>query len=155
MTNEKVYFMQHGLAVDKTVDPERPLSEAGIQQTEAMAERLRGSELSISSIFHSGRLRASQTAGIIASVLGIPSTPVIDGLSPNDDVTILASKLDTDDALYVGHLPHLEKMVAHLVTGDEAVNIMKFQNSGIACLEKIDGRYLIKWLLTPALTDDT
>jgi len=155
MTEQTIYFMQHGLAVDKAVDPERPLSETGIQQTEVMAEMLRSSKTSISSVFHSGKLRASQTAEIIATTLGKSSTSVINGLSPNDDVAILAENLNEHGAIYVGHLPHLGKIVAFLVTGNDAINIIKFQNSAVACLEKENMQYHIKWLLTPELTGYT
>lgn len=65
-----------------------------------MAEALYASNISISNIFHSGKLRALQTANIITSTLAISSTSVTDSLSPYDDVTILAQKLNTNYALY-------------------------------------------------------
>ena len=159
MTNQKIYFMQHGLAVDKAMDPERPLSETGIQQTEMMADALRNSETQISSVFHSGKLRASQTADIITTISEISPASVINGLSPNDDATLLAQNLNIDDALYVGHLPHLDKMVSYLVTGNRLDSIIKFQNSAILCLENNEDRYHILWYLTHdllnnSLTDD-
>lgn len=151
MTNQKIYFMQHGLAVDKAEDPERPLSETGIQQTEMVADALRNSETLISSVFNSGKRRTKQTAEIIANTLNISSTSVIDGLSPNDDTALLAQNLKKNDALYVGHLPHLNKLVASLVTDSEIDSIIKFQNSAIVCLEKNENQYHILWYLTPEL----
>jgi phosphohistidine phosphatase len=151
MSAQTIYFMQHGLAVDKAVDSERPLSEAGIHQTKQIANILLRSKIPISTIFHSGKLRASQTADIIASTLNVPTTSETNHLSPNDDVTMLAQNLSTDTALYVGHLPHLDKMVSYLVTGKKIDSIIKFHNSAIVCLEKNKDPYHIMWYLTPDL----
>jgi phosphohistidine phosphatase len=151
VTVNRLYFAQHGLAVDKLENPERPLSETGIKQTEAIAKHLSIAGIVVNHIFHSGKLRASQTAEIFAEAIKHSSTSAIDGLSPNDDVTLLAQNLNINHALYVGHLPHLEKLLAYLVTGNENGNIIKFQNSAVACLEKNDKHYQLKWYLTPGL----
>ena len=151
----KIYFSQHGLAVDKAEDPERPLSPAGRQQTEAVANILLDSGTSLTHIFHSGKLRASQSAEIFANTLKVSSISSINGLAPNDDVTLLAKNLNSEHTLYVGHLPHLEKLAAYLLTGDENTNIVRFQNSGVLCLEKESQHYRIKWLLPPDLTNVT
>jgi phosphohistidine phosphatase len=151
MAANRLYFAQHGLAVDKGEDPERPLSETGVKQTEMIAEALRKAETPISSIFHSGKLRASQTADIFALTLNASTKAAVDGLSPNDNVALLAQKLNVNDALYVGHLPHLEKLVTYLVTNDENNSIIKFQNSAVACLAKSENCYHLRWYLTPDL----
>jgi phosphohistidine phosphatase len=149
-----VYFSQHGLAVDKADDAERPLSRAGIQQTKSIAKILHDSKTPVTSIFHSGKLRAAQTAKIFASAMDISTTSETDGLSPNDDVTLLAQKLNINHALYVGHLPHLEKLATYLVTGNKNDNIIKFQNSAVICLEKSDSHFQLRWYLTAELTGE-
>jgi phosphohistidine phosphatase len=146
-----VYFAQHGLAVDKTDDPERPLSAAGINQSNIIAKALHDSTTPITRVFHSGRLRALQTAEIYSRAIKHSSTSAVDGLSPGDDVTLLAQNLNINHALYVGHLPHLEKLVAYLVTGNEKSNIIRFQNSAVLCLEKSQNHYQLRWFLTPEL----
>ena len=151
MTINRLYFAQHGLAVDKSENPERPLSETGIKQTEAIAKHLSIAGIAVNHIFHSGKLRAAQTAEIFAGAIKLSSTSAVDGLSPNDDVTLLAQNLNINHALYIGHLPHLEKLVAYLVTGNENSNIIKFQNSAVVCLEKFENHYQLKWYLTPEL----
>ena len=153
MTANRVYFAQHGLAAAKTENPQRPLTEEGIKQTQSVAKQLHTSEAPVSQIFHSGKLRASQTADIFASTLNITSASMLDHLSPNDDVSVLARNLPVENALYIGHLPHLEKLVSHLVTGNKDQNIVKFQNSAIICLEKNNNHYHIRWYLTPDLLD--
>jgi len=152
--SHRIYFAQHGLAVDKADDPERPLSPTGRQQTENIAKTLRDSNLSVSEVFHSGKLRALQTAKIFADALHIPSISAIEGLSPNDNSTLLAKNLNINHALYIGHLPHLEKLTAYLLTGKESANIIKFQNSGVLCLKKINDQYQLCWYLSPNLLMD-
>ena len=153
MTANRVYFVQHGLATDKTENPQRPLTQAGIKQTLSVAKQLHTSEMPVFQIFHSGKLRAQQTAEIFAEHLSVTSVTAIVNLSPNDDVSVLAKNLTIENALYIGHLPHMEKLVSHLVTGNKDQNIVKFQNSAIICLEKINHQYHIRWYLTPDLLD--
>ena len=154
MTINRLYFAQHGLAVDKSENPQRPLSDAGIKQTEAIAKHLSIADIAVNHIFHSGKLRASQTAEIFVGTIKRCSTSAVEGLSPNDDVTLLAQNLSTNPALYIGHLPHLEKLVTYLVSGNENGNIIKFQNSAVVCLEKSDNHYQLKWYLTPELLEE-
>ena len=148
MTANRIYFAQHGLALDKIANPDRPLSKVGIEQTSAIALQIHASDITVSQIFHSGKLRARQTAEIFAEHLSVTSVTAIDNLSPNDDVRLITQNLQTNDALYVGHLPHLEKLVTYLVTGKTEPNIIKFQNSAALCLNKHENNYLIQWYLT-------
>ncbi len=151
MSANRLYFVQHGLALSKADNPDRPLSEIGIKQTESIARQIHTSDIAISQIFHSGKLRALQTAEIIAATTNIKAVSVLDHLSPNDEVTLITQNLNIDNALYIGHLPHLEKLVSYLVTGDESQNIITFQNSAIVCLEKTNHLYQVQWYLTPDL----
>ncbi len=151
MTANRIYFAQHGLALDKIVNPDRPLSKVGIEQTSAIALQIHASDITVSQIFHSGKLRARQTAEIFAEHLSVTSVTAIDNLSPNDDVRLITQNLQTNDALYVGHLPHLEKLVSYLVTGKTEPNIIEFQNSAVLCLNKHENNYLIQWYLTVSI----
>lgn len=147
----RLYFAQHGLALNKTENPDRPLSEAGVKHTHTIAKQLLDAGISVSRIFHSGKLRTVQTADIFTTDLSIQPATATEHLSPNDDVSLLTQNLTIDNALYVGHLPHLEKLVAYLVTGNENDSIIKFQNSAVICLEKSDKHYQLRWYLTPEL----
>jgi phosphohistidine phosphatase len=149
MTANRLYFVQHGLAVSKTDNPERPLSDDGIKQTRAIARQLHSSNIPVSSIFHSGKLRAQQTAEIFASILNVKNAEAIEHLSPNDDIALTRQHLNVDQALYVGHLPHLEKLTSSLITGREKPEVISFQNSAVACLEKHNSLYHIRWYLIP------
>ena len=154
MTADKLYFAQHGIAVNKDDDPERPLSKNGISQTEAIAKQLKQLDLPVSAIFHSDKLRARQTADIFSSILNPASMSELEYLSPNSDPTLINQSFTINNALYIGHLPNLEKIVSSLVTGDTESNIIKFQNSGVIGLEKSDSHYQVDCYLTPQLICD-
>ena len=147
----RIYFAQHGLALSKEEDLSRPLSATGIKQTTDIAEQLISSKIQISDIYHSGKLRAQQTAEIFASSLNVSSILTSDYLSPNDGVEMLAENLNINNALYVGHLPHLEKLISYLVTKHITTEVLNFSNSAIVCLEKNDNAYTIQWYLTHEL----
>ena len=151
MTADRLYFAQHGIAVSKTEDPERPLSNPGIMQTNSVAKQLHQSGEPVTDIFHSNKLRAQQTAEIFSSILQQTRTSVIDYLSPNDDIALIKPQLTSNNALYIGHLPHLGKLVSSLTAGDEELDIIKFHNSAVVCLEKNVMRYQILWYLTPQI----
>jgi phosphohistidine phosphatase len=154
MTADKLYFAQHGIAVNKNDDPERPLATDGISQTKAIAKQLRQSDIPISAIFHSDKLRAQQTADIFSSILNPASVSELKYLSPNSDPTLIGQSFTINNALYIGHLPNLEKIVSSLVTGDAESNIIKFQNSAVIGLEKSGSHYQIDSYLTPKLICD-
>jgi phosphohistidine phosphatase len=151
MTAGQLYFMQHAIAANKADNPDRPLTEDGINQTRNIARHLHNLESPITSIFHSGKLRAQQTAEIIATALDIHTVDSTDYLSPNDDVALIIKNLDWDSALYVGHLPHLEKLVSMLVTGKKDACIIQFRNSAMVSLKKNNDFYRIQWYLTPQI----
>ena len=153
MPTNQIYFAQHGLAVDKSENPDRPLSAEGIRQTQAIADQLENASIPISQIFHSGKLRAQQTADIFANTFQTPSTmPAVtplDYLSPNDDIDKLVTNLNFNNALYIGHLPYLDKLISFLTTVDEAVKMIEFRNSGVVCLGKNNETCFIRWYITP------
>jgi len=151
MTAQHLYIAQHGLALSKEEAPERPLSPAGTAQTEAIARHLQAVGMPVSRIFHSGKLRAEQTARIFADRLGIASVSAFNGLLPNDPVSDLIPQLDTDHGLYIGHLPQLQKLTDTLLTGDDNGHILQFINSAVICLERAGELYRLRGYLTPEL----
>ena len=97
-----VFLVQHGEAVSAEQDAQRPLSEAGRAATTTAARYLaaRGNQFldpPIAGLWHSGKLRARQTAEILAQVLGrrIPLTGR-EGLNPKDDPRVIADELAAD-----------------------------------------------------------
>lgn len=149
-----VYLVQHAEAKPKEVDPDRPLSERGrrdVEQVAALAGRM---GIQVSQIRHSGKLRAEQTARILAEAL-VPAHGVaaVEGLGPVDDVGPVANDLDVAFApmMLVGHLPFMERLIGELVVDDPDETIVDVQNSAITCLSKTEEDWQVCWILTPAM----
>ncbi|MEN8107311.1 MAG: phosphohistidine phosphatase SixA [Pseudomonadota bacterium] len=151
----KLYLVQHGEAVDKTVDPERPLSEQGEQDVKAMADFLAAAGVRVERVWHSGKRRAEQTAGVLAKpVMKGGDIEAITGINPNDDVTAFAQDADVweQDTLVVGHLPFMARLVAYLATGKANTATVAFRPGSIVCLEREgNGGWQILWMVRPEL----
>ena len=148
-----IYFVQHGLALPEQVDPNRPLSAEGRKEVERIAAHLRQVEIVVKKVCHSGKTRAKETAQILAEQIGDGNIYERSGMSPNDSVIAFAAGLKEDDTMYVGHLPHLGKLVSYLVAGDEDANLVKFVNAGVVCVEKDNMGYHVEWYLKPSLCE--
>lgn len=148
-----VYLVQHGKALTKEVDPDRPLSQEGVKETEAVAAVLEKAGLSIPVIRHSGKTRARQTARILADFLHMERIDAVSGLAPQDDVSPFADSLVGEDldVLIVGHLPYLQKLTSKLIVGTEDTDRIAFVNSGVLCLQGTPEGFRIQWYFTPAL----
>jgi len=146
-----MYFVQHGLAVAEQVDPNRPLSAEGRKEVEGVTAHLRRAGVAVKKVCHSGKTRAEETARILSGRIGDRHVQKVSGMSPNDSVVEFAAGLKEDNAMYVGHLPHLGKLVSYLVAGDENAGVVKFVNAGVVCVEKDSTGYHIEWYLIPSL----
>ena len=146
-----LFLVQHGKNVSKEIDPDKGLSDEGIREVENIAATARAHRIVVASVKHSGKKRAKQTAEIFDRALGSRGgVEEMEGLGPLDDVAALDLE-NLQDAMIVGHLPFMEKLVAHLVAGDAGkAPVFKFQNGGIVCLkhDKENGWY-ITWSLMP------
>jgi len=150
-----VYLVQHGYSLSKEADPEKGLSELGFSEVQMIADMVRDRNVPVSQIIHSGKKRAEQTAHIFAEEL-VPKEGLarMDGLNPMDDVKALAEKMDANkNAMLIGHLPFMEKLVSYLITGSVDKPVVKFQNAGVVCLDQEPerGDWFIKWTLLPVI----
>lgn len=143
-----IYFVQHGKAVGKEVDPARPLSEEGRREVERVGACLRHMGLTLRGIYHSGKTRARQTAEILSTEVGLDFSSELAGMKPNDDVEKFATVV-ADDSMYVGHLPHMGKLVSYLVAGDENAGVVSFSNGGVVCVGRDAAGYHVEWMITP------
>jgi phosphohistidine phosphatase len=146
-----LYLIQHGKSLPKDQDPDQGLSEDGTTETERIASLAQGYGVSVSQIRHSVKTRARQTAEILARALK-PQNNIqeISGIKPMDDVAACAAKIDPDEnVMLVGHLPFMERITSYLITGSIDQPVIKFQNSGIVCLDKDPETqaWVIKWTL--------
>ncbi len=152
-----LYLMQHGEATTEAENPDRPLTDAGRAAVQRVAARARTSRVQVSHCVHSGKLRAEQTAQLLA--IGLGAEIVVEaraGLAPNDPVAPVAEwirSLTGHDALVlVGHLPFLDKLASLLVAGKEEAQVLRFQMGGLVKLEpEDDDGFSVAWALTPEL----
>ena len=148
-----LYLVQHGEAKSKDDNPDRPLTDEGRREVEAvMLLMMRFGAISASRVLHSGKLRAAETAEIIATKIDAESEEV-DGLSPNDDPDVWVERLQgTDrDTLLVGHMPHLSRLASRLLCGDPDAALVEFANGGVVCLHGEEGHWALRWSIPPAL----
>lgn len=151
-----LYLCQHGDAVAKDVDPDRPLSDRGAADIGNMAGALNGS-IEIDAIVHSGKTRARQTAELFHERLA-PNAPVHAdaGLGPTDPVEDFVGRLASGEAalMVVGHMPFVGRLASYLL-GQGERDILQFQPGTVAALSRgADGDWLLAWMLTPALVSD-
>ncbi len=151
----KLYLVQHGEALSKDVDPERPLSDTGRIDVAAVAGHLTQQGVRVAHVLHSGKARAKQTAEILARSLAPEAAPeFMSGLSPKDPVAPVAEIVNawSEDSLIAGHLPFMAKLVARLITGDETRVLTDYRPGSVVCLEKpANGDWIIAWMLRPDL----
>lgn len=158
-----LYLVRHGQAVDSSVDPARPLSDAGLLEAEALADFVRGISLRVPTVWQSGKERAKQTAEILVDRGALKGTLVEKaGLAPNAPVEPIAHEARSrrEDLCIVGHLPFLSNLVAHLAGEGSAGTMLAFQPCGMLCLEgdsALDdeapggGDWWIRWFVTPEI----
>jgi phosphohistidine phosphatase len=151
----RFYLVQHGAALTSEVDPARPLSESGRRDVQAMADFLKGAGIRVERVWHSGKLRAEQTARLLAkAVLPRGRIEQVGGIGPNDDVAGLVSDADVwqQDIMVVGHLPFLSRLVARLVTGDAEHELVAFLPGSVVCLERYEvDLWMLLWMIRPDL----
>jgi phosphohistidine phosphatase len=107
--------------------------------------------LPIAAIYHSGKLRAQQTADLFAGVLAPAMVQEIKGLAPLDDPAVAKALIEQEarPLMLVGHLPHLSRLVSALIGTDR--EIVKFQMGGVVALVKAEPGWQVAWMLTPEI----
>ena len=150
----QVYLVQHGEAKPETEDPSRSLSDRGREEVQRVARYAAALGLQVAEIRHSGKLRARQTAEILAAALAPPhGVQEIDGLAPADAPGKAVGEIESarEPLMLIGHLPHLRRLASLLLAGDPERGIIWFRNGAIICLVKSEGGWLLQWILTPEL----
>jgi phosphohistidine phosphatase len=150
----KLYLAQHGEAVPKAENPERPLTGQGHRDVRAVAALLQSAGIRVERVWHSGKTRAEQTAKLLAAaVLTRGRKPrAIEGIGPNASVADFSIDADVweEDTLVVGHLPFMARLVALLTTGDSERAIVGFYPGSVVCLERADaGHWVLLWMIRP------
>jgi len=153
----KLYLVQHGESKQEEENPARPLTGAGRKSAEQVGRHLARTALFQSglAVCHSGKLRAKQTAEILAAALGLSGPPQeVAGLAPNDppEAALDLVKSSTSDLMLVGHLPHLSRLASLLLVGTAERPIVRFRMGGVVCLGRDNtGAWALEWMLVPEL----
>ena len=135
----RLYLVQHGDAISKDVDPERPLSDQGRADIGRLADWLWRSGLTVTRILHSGKLRAQQTAELLAPLLvddGVVEER--EGLAPNDSPQSLLDTVDDGEVIVAGHMPFVSRAVSLALGVSPDRALVTFKPGSVAALEKSD-----------------
>jgi phosphohistidine phosphatase len=145
-------LVHHGDAVGPEVDAMRPLSTDGRAATNrlAIAAADRGAKPDV--IWHSGKLRARQTAEFFWKACN-PFAPLTAerGLLPDDPPQWMGDRVtgDARSILIVGHMPYLPRLLALLLEGHVATH-RSFPPHGCVALEPDGDRWKEVWRLDGA-----
>ena len=148
-----LYLVQHAEAKKEEDDQARDLTEKGLLDIESVAHHLKRLNVKVNRIVHSGKTRARSTAKILARHLRPPAGVSEDPeLAPLDDPKVWADRLAAldEDILLVGHLPHLGRLAALLISGDQERSVINFQMGGAVRLRRMAAnQWAVDWMIVP------
>src|SRR5215208_4754021 len=145
-----ILLVHHGHAVGPGVDPMRPLSSAGRAATERLAAAAAARGVKPDAIWHSGKLRARQTAELFWKLCNpLASFTAVRGLLPDDPPQWIRDRLTAEDGnlLIVGHMPYLPRLLALLTGQHDDINAATFPLHGCVMLEPDGDRWKESWRL--------
>lgn len=131
----------------------RALSDRGRLEVEGLAQQAAARGVKPDVIWHSGKLRARQTAEAYWRVCNpLAAFSAARGLQPTDPTGWIMDAIagETRDVMLAGHFPHLPRLLGCLVAGDLEAGPREFPLNGIVALEESSGRWIEKWRLAPA-----
>jgi phosphohistidine phosphatase len=145
-----IYLVHHAQAVDSDVDTQRPLSPTGRMHADDVARQAAARSVKPAAIWHSGKLRARQTAEAFLRVCNpLAEFGAIRGLQPTDPPRWIRDLVreEARDVMLVGHMPQLPRVLTLLVSGSEAV-LLDYPLHGVVALEKTGERWEERWRLS-------
>jgi phosphohistidine phosphatase len=133
-----VYLVHHGDAVGPEVDPRRPLSASGREAVERLAAEAAARGVSPDVVWHSGKLRAKQTAEAFwRACNALAEFSATRDIQPDDPPTWLRDRLrgESRDILVAGHFHHLPRLLTLLIGESVPAG---FPLHGVVALESAD-----------------
>jgi phosphohistidine phosphatase len=148
-----LYLVQHGEAKREEEDPERGLTQKGLEDVRRAVDFATSRGLRVGAVYHSGKKRGLQTASFFGDFLrpggGVVSS---NSLAPNDDPSVWAERARRaeEDLMIVGHLPHLAMLAGLLLCGDAERQVIDFKMGGIVCLKRSEtDQWMVEWMVVP------
>ena len=141
-----LFLLHHADAVDPLVDPQRPLSDLGRRHADDLAARAQGRGAKPDVIWHSGKLRARQTAEPVWRACNpLAEFSAARGLQPDDPPEWIGDTVNGDprNIMLVGHMPHMARLYRLLVSSTERP--ADFPQHGLVALEQRDDRWVELW----------
>lgn len=124
MSADRLYLLRHGEAGEGFPDSSRELVEAGRREVQLTLHQARPRISGPVSIYHSGLIRARQTAELAAEALGCSGISLLRGIDPAGDPANLCRQIEWPagaDQIWVTHNPFVEELVEWL--SDEQLRI--------------------------------
>jgi phosphohistidine phosphatase len=134
----RLVLVHHADAVGADVDPQRPLSMIGRFDVARLAAAAAARGVAPAVIWHSGKLRARQTAEAFWKACNpFAEFKATRGLQPSDGPWLFRDVLaeEARDLLVVGHMPSLPRILALLSTGSDDSD-PRFPLHGVVALER-------------------
>ncbi|HLW66390.1 MAG TPA: phosphohistidine phosphatase SixA [Gemmataceae bacterium] len=156
----ELYLIRHAEAAavgdaSITRDADRPLTDVGRQQCDAMAQTLQKLKVHLDAIVSSPLLRAKQTCDTLIQGLSAPkpASHILEeiGFEVRPKVIVeFVKDLKVESAAIVGHQPGLSRFAAWLIGSKKAqLDMAKAGLARIQCEELAKGGGTLLWLLTP------
>lgn len=151
--------MRHGASAPGPVDRARTLTPEGEAAVAAVAARAAARGMGADHVYHSGYLRARQTATILARALGIEHRVAVrEGLQP-DDHDVQTARWLLGEARHgtaarvalVSHMPFLGRLLGRLVESETTAPAVAFDAGTLVKLvSSTDASgFRIDWVLSP------
>jgi phosphohistidine phosphatase len=152
-----LYLMRHANAgvprESSALDAKRSLIKEGKEQCILMARTLSALKVQVDVIVSSPMKRALQTAQFVGTELGYDAKVEISpALGPDADYAdfqeMLASYIDREGILAVGHNPNLFQFLGRLITGNGGAAI-RMRKGSVARVDLDRHPPLLHWLIDP------
>jgi phosphohistidine phosphatase len=154
-----LYILRHGDAVESSFyqDRDRPLSDLGKRQIEAVSHFFQVTRTKPDIILTSPLARAKQTCDIVQENLGVMDSLMSDCLVPGSNLSDLIKEINAhsvETMLIVGHEPQLSGLISILTGGDDQFKV-EMKKGSLACLDVRmpvkKGDAVLIWLLAQDL----
>lgn len=151
-------LVHHGDAIGPEIEPMRPLSEPGREASARLAAAAAARGVSPEVVWHSGKLRARQTAELFWRACNpLATLSAARGLQPTDPPRLLREQLEEDNRsiVVVGHMPHLARLLQVLCGEPPDGAPADFPAHGCVALERQGAVWKELWRLEASAFSET